>query len=174
MNTQKKLNSGILVFLVLVFIASSFHTSNSRVALQTLQVPRETFVSSSTWENVKTKKEGSGTSSTSINMSTKTDDDTKSSESLVYHPDGTSYIMCGACKTAYVVEPDQFANGGQRVRCSVCDKEWFQNNDRVQQTDNEYRIANMPDAKVAEVKQILADRNFPKYPRGIEEYRSLL
>ena len=163
-NTQKRLSSSILVFLVLVFLASSFYTSKSRVALQTQQQSREILVS--TWGKTK------GVST--ISMSTETENDTKSSEPLVYHPDGTSYIMCGACKTAYVVEPDQFDNGGQRVRCSVCDKEWFQNSDRVQQTDDEYRLAEMSDAKVAEVKQILADRNFPKYPRGIEHENLLL
>ena len=80
-------------------------------------------------------------------------------------PDGTSYIMCGACKTAYVVKENMFAKGGLRVVCSVCGKEWFQNNDRVQKTDNENQLTGMTTEKIGEVKRILADRNFPKYPR---------
>ena len=36
-----------------------------------------------------------------------------SSPPLNYHPDGTSYIMCGACKTAYIVEANQFDAGGK-------------------------------------------------------------
>ena len=41
---------------------------------------------------------------------------------LKYHPEGTSYIMCGACKTAYIVKVDQFDAGGKSYQLS--DK-WF-------------------------------------------------
>ena len=37
---------------------------------------------------------------------------TSTPEPLVYQPEGTGYIMCGACKTAYVVNDDAFKNGG--------------------------------------------------------------
>ena len=156
MSTEKRIYSVVFVFLVILFLASSFQTANTRVALQTqLKPPREAFASS----ELKGRK-NCGV----VSMSTTEED--KTSEPLIYQPDGTSYIMCGACKTAYVVEHDQFANGGRRVRCSVCNKEWFQNDDKVQKTNNEYRLTEMSGEKVAEVKQILADRNFPKYPRG--------
>ena len=36
-----------------------------------------------------------------------------SGDPLVYKPDGTSYVMCGACKTAYVVEDGTFEKGGE-------------------------------------------------------------
>ena len=55
------------------------------------------------------------------------------------------------------------------MRCGVCDKEWFQNSDRMQRTDDEFQLAEMGPEKVEEVKNILADRNFPKYPRGESE-----
>lgn len=88
---------------------------------------------------------------------------TKPSE---YRPDGTAYITCGACKTAYVVQDAMFRRGpGARVKCSVCNKEWFQNGDKLQTTDGENRLMDMSQTKVDEVKRILADRNFPKYPR---------
>ena len=90
---------------------------------------------------------------------------TVTKEAMKYHPDGTHYIMCGACKTAYVVKENQFGKGGLRVMCNVCRKEWFQNSDKVQKTDNEYQLSDMTGDKIAEVKKILSDRNFPKYPR---------
>lgn len=86
-------------------------------------------------------------------------------EELKYHEDGTSYIMCGACKTAYIVKENLFGKGGLRVMCNICRKEWFQNNDKVQKTDREFQLLDMTEGKIAEVKKILYDRNFPKYPR---------
>ena len=158
----------VFLLLVVVYLAASFRSANTRIVLQQHQQQQqeqhEVFIST----------RGARRYTSSISMSTTAEENKRSAEQLKYHPDGTSYIMCGACKTAYVVEAGQFDKGGQRVRCSVCDKEWFQNSDRVQQTDSEYRLADMPDGKVAEVKQILADRNFPKYPRGNPKYLSSL
>jgi len=84
---------------------------------------------------------------------------------LEYRPDGTAYITCGACKTAYVVQDNMFKRGGARVKCSVCMKEWFQNGEKLQATDDENKLVSMSQTKVDEVKRIIADRNFPKYPR---------
>eukprot|EP01041_Mallomonas_annulata_P010287 gene10287-21466_t len=74
------------------------------------------------------------------------------------------YVMCSLCKSAYIVH-DKEVRRGTKVRCGVCDKEWFQSGDRMMMTDDSYDIVNMTDTKVADVKRILADKNFPKYPR---------
>ena len=41
-----------------------------------------------------------------------------------------SYIMCSSCKTAYVVGDHDLGRRGMRVRCGVCDKEWYQSGER--------------------------------------------
>jgi hypothetical protein len=77
------------------------------------------------------------------------------------------YIMCSACKTAYIPDMNLFQQHkvGCRVRCSICDKEWFQTIDKMMRADETATLSDMPEEKVAEVKRILADKNFPKYPR---------
>jgi hypothetical protein len=52
-----------------------------------------------------------------------------------------------------------------RVHCSICDKEWFQTSERLLLTDNQHILEAMTEEKVNEVKKIIAEKNWPKYPR---------
>eukprot|EP01038_Epipyxis_sp_PR26KG_P006025 gene6025-8297_t len=76
-----------------------------------------------------------------------------------------TYVMCGNCKAAFLFSLSAYRNKGTRVKCSICDKDWFQTVERLMKTDSSHQIVKMPDHKITEVKRILADKNVPKYPR---------
>ena len=84
---------------------------------------------------------------------------------LVAPEDFKEYLMCTACKSAFIYGKDALGERGARVRCSVCEKEWFQSSERLMRTGNMHYLSDMSDTKVAEIRQVLADRNFPKYPK---------
>ena len=86
-------------------------------------------------------------------------------EELNYQPQGTSYCICSQCKTAYLIDITILSSKGLRVQCNVCDKDWFQTPERLMRTDEYHVITKMNDDKVLQVKKIIAEKNFPKYPR---------
>lgn len=88
----------------------------------------------------------------------------KEGEKPTIQPPGTSYIMCSACKTAYVVPPNGLGSKGARVRCTVCEKEWFQSLERVAVTDEYQTVFNMTSAKVGAIRQSIESRGWPKFP----------
>jgi hypothetical protein len=49
-----------------------------------------------------------------------------------------------------------------RVRCFVCEKEWFQTTERLLKTDAQHHIQNMTDDKVLEVRKVQQERRFSK------------
>lgn len=49
-----------------------------------------------------------------------------------------------------------------RVRCFVCEKEWFQTTERLLKTDSQHHIQNMSDDKILEVRKISQERRFTK------------
>ena len=75
-----------------------------------------------------------------------------------------SYIVCAACKTAYVLN-NFAAIRGCKVKCCVCEKEWFQSSERILRTDNLNRLEDMSEKKIAEVKKIIGENNWPRNPR---------
>lgn len=95
-------------------------------------------------------------------LPTKISDD---KEELNYQPQGTSYCICSQCKTAYLIDITILSSKGLRVQCNVCDKDWFQTPERLMRTDEYHVITKMNDDKVLQVKKIIAEKNFPKYPR---------
>ena len=86
-------------------------------------------------------------------------------EELNYQPQGTSYCICSQCKTAYLIDITILSSKGLRVQCNVCDKDWFQTPERLMRTDEYHVITKMNEDKVLQVKKIIAEKNFPKYPR---------
>jgi hypothetical protein len=86
-------------------------------------------------------------------------------EEVNYQPQGTSYCICSQCKTAYLIDITILTSKGSRVQCNVCDKDWFQTPERLMRTDEYHVITKMNDDKVLQVKKIIAEKNFPKYPR---------
>ena len=79
--------------------------------------------------------------------------------------EGTSYIMCSSCKSAFAVNEDDLGKRGKRVRCGVCEKEWFQSGGRMLHSDNQHELQNMTDVKVEEIRRAIQMRNWPKYPK---------
>lgn len=75
------------------------------------------------------------------------------------------YIMCTSCKSAFICGKKELGDRGARVKCSVCEKEWFQSSERLMKSGNMHHLSKMTDTKISEIRQILADRNFPKYPK---------
>eukprot|EP00600_Ochromonadales_sp_CCMP1393_P014135 CAMPEP_0174996378 /NCGR_PEP_ID=MMETSP0005-20121125/357_1 /TAXON_ID=420556 /ORGANISM="Ochromonas sp., Strain CCMP1393" /LENGTH=206 /DNA_ID=CAMNT_0016250771 /DNA_START=195 /DNA_END=811 /DNA_ORIENTATION=+ len=88
----------------------------------------------------------------------------EASTEVTYHPMGTKYVMCSQCKTAYLMD-EKTLGRGSRVECTTCGKDWYQTPDRLMTTDKRQQLTVMPDNKIQEVKRILADKNFPRYPR---------
>jgi predicted Zn finger-like uncharacterized protein len=87
-------------------------------------------------------------------------------ENIIRHPANTSYFMCGACKASYLATDQRLLTGrGMKVRCGICEKEWFQTPDRVLKTDEVTDLETMSNKSVNDLKRVLADRNWPKYPR---------
>lgn len=80
--------------------------------------------------------------------------------------DTTTYLMCSACKTAYLMTARDLGPRGSRVQCSVCGKEWFQTVDRLLTLTELTTIEPMTQEKIDDVKRILADSNFPRHPRA--------
>jgi len=101
-----------------------------------------------------------------INMeSLVVEDVLKIKDNYDYVPQGTGYIMCSTCKTAYLMNESELVNRGLRVKCGLCEKEWFQSIERLMKTDNVHFVQKMDEAKVNQIKTILAEKNFPKYPK---------
>ena len=81
-------------------------------------------------------------------------------------PPGTQYIMCTTCKTAYIFgEKDLDKQKGKRVKCSVCEREWFQSTERLMETNDIHFLRKMPVSRVTEIKKIISEKNYPRYPR---------
>ena len=107
----------------------------------------------------------------------------KSLADAVKQPDGTSYIMCSSCKTAYVMSENEIEKKGIihtyyllvsiltykfigiRVRCGVCEKEWYQTTERLLKTDGNNILANMTETKVIELKAAINAQQWPKNPK---------
>ena len=89
----------------------------------------------------------------------------KASDAPVLQKDGTGYIMCSSCKSAFAISETELGRRGCRVRCGVCDKEWYQSGERLLTTDATNVLAAMSEDKVTEIRKSIAERNWPKYPK---------
>lgn len=108
----------------------------------------------------------------------------KSLADAIKQPDGTSYIMCSSCKTAYVMSESEVDKKGTihyvthlftfrlnclligvRVRCGVCEKEWYQTSERLLKTDMNNILSNMTETKVVELKAAINAQQWPKNPK---------
>ena len=60
---------------------------------------------------------------------------------IVNNPIGTSYGLCGSCKSAFILNPqDLGSEEGCKVQCSVCHKTWFQTADKLMKTDELHKL----------------------------------
>lgn len=83
-----------------------------------------------------------------------------------YEQMGVTFCVCGDCKTAYKLAESELKGKGKRVRCGVCEKEWFQTMDRIVRVDKGNQLIPLSDSKLAEVKKIMAESNFPRFARN--------
>ena len=81
-----------------------------------------------------------------------------------FHPVGTTYCLCGNCKTAYLMDAAQLGGKGRRVVCNICSKDWFQTVDKLLVSGESFLLQPMDDAKIESVKKILDGNNTLRYP----------
>ena len=84
---------------------------------------------------------------------------------IKYLEDGTQYIMCSQCKSSFLYDEEQFGAKGRKVKCGVCEKEWFQSGNRVLTTDKNNSLMGMTEEKVAEIRKSIDMRNWPRFPK---------
>eukprot|EP01031_Cornospumella_fuschlensis_P035599 gene35599-43174_t len=81
-------------------------------------------------------------------------------------PVGTSFCFCTTCRSAYLLQEKNIGSKGRRVKCTICNKDWFQTPDKLMKVDESNQLMVLSDEKIEEVKRILADSNVPKKPRN--------
>lgn len=82
-----------------------------------------------------------------------------------YLPIGTPFCYCTSCKTAYVLQ-EKSVGKGRRVKCTICNKDWFQTPDKLMIVDEFNHLTELSNGKMQEVRRILADNDVPKKPRN--------
>jgi len=81
------------------------------------------------------------------------------------------YISCGSCKAVFLFPnyravEHAIGSRGTRVRCSVCDKQWFQSLDKAGKIDNTISYDVITKERAAEMKKFITDNNWGRAPRG--------
>ena len=56
------------------------------------------------------------------------------------------------CYVAYLMTEAGLGKRSLRVKCFVCEKEWFQTTERLLKTNNQHHLQNMSDSKIAEIR----------------------
>lgn len=79
-------------------------------------------------------------------------------------PNAQYYILCSACKAAYLAD-QTIRKKGCKVKCCVCEKEWFQSPERILRTDDLNSLRNMTEAKVEDIKRSISNNNWPRGPK---------
>jgi hypothetical protein len=59
------------------------------------------------------------------------------------YPNDTSYVICNACKAAYFMTEEGLVKESLRLRCFLCEKEWFQTTKRLLMTNNQHHLQDM-------------------------------
>lgn len=85
--------------------------------------------------------------------------------------DSEYYISCGSCKAVYLFPnykavEHAIGSRGTRVRCSVCDKQWFQSLDKAGKIDNMVSYDAITKERAVEMKKFITDNNWGRVPRG--------
>jgi hypothetical protein len=85
--------------------------------------------------------------------------------------DSGYYIACGSCKSIFVFPnmkdlESAIGSRGTRVKCSVCDKHWFQSLDKVGKLDKSISCQPITKQKAEEMKKFIIDNNWARSPRG--------
>lgn len=68
--------------------------------------------------------------------------------------------------TAYLMTEAGLGKRSLRVRCFVCEKEWFQTTERLLKTDNQHHLQNMTEDKIEEVRRLQQAMNWQSRQTG--------
>lgn len=68
--------------------------------------------------------------------------------------------------TAYLMTEAGLGKRSLRVRCYVCEKEWFQTTERLLKTDNQHHLQNMTEDKIDEVRRLNQAMNWQSRQSG--------
>jgi hypothetical protein len=85
--------------------------------------------------------------------------------------DNGYYFSCGSCKSVFLFKnAKELEHGigtkGSRVRCSVCDKQWFQGLDKVSKIDETVSFYPISNQRAEEMKKFILDNNWARNPKG--------
>jgi predicted Zn finger-like uncharacterized protein len=75
-----------------------------------------------------------------------------------------SYVKCGRCQTAYVVNDEDLGNGkGRRLECSVCQHSWFQSKDRLMTLRDGFEMVSLPDLDKERISLNIKEGKNPRF-----------
>lgn len=99
---------------------------------------------------------------------------TGGNEAAVVSTESSShYCQCSQCKTAYEVSETDFGINGKLVKCSVCDKVWFQSQQRLLKKGSTTSLVDVPHEKLQALRSAktweTSAVKLPK-PRKIEAF----
>ena len=86
--------------------------------------------------------------------------------------DNGYYISCGSCKSVFLFKNTKeldhaIGTKGSRVKCSVCDKQWFQGVEKVTKIeDNQVSFHPISSQRAEEMKKFILDNNWARNPKG--------
>mmetsp|Transcript_9421 Transcript_9421/g.20024 ORF Transcript_9421/g.20024 Transcript_9421/m.20024 type:complete len:260 (-) Transcript_9421:285-1064(-) len=83
-----------------------------------------------------------------------------------------TYVMCGRCKTAYAMQPDDLGTRGKgrRIECSVCHHSWYQARDRLFTINEAHELVPAPSHHLERVSSNLAADRPPAYCGELKVY----
>ena len=94
-----------------------------------------------------------------------------SKEHSLSKKDDECYISCMSCKSVYVYKTikdleNMISARGTRVKCSVCEKQWFQSFEKINKLDSLLSYQEINAEKAQEMRKFISDNNWARNPRG--------
>lgn len=83
-----------------------------------------------------------------------------------------TYVMCGRCKTAYALQPDDLGpkGKGRRIECTVCSHSWYQARDRLFTLNDQHELVPAPEHHLSRVASNIAADREPSYAGEFKLY----
>lgn len=87
-------------------------------------------------------------------------------DSNPHAPVGSRFCFCSVCRSAFLFSASQLESKGNLVRCSICEKEWYQSTDRLQRSDELDYFTFLSEDHVSTVKNTLKENKKIKNTRN--------
>jgi predicted Zn finger-like uncharacterized protein len=87
-------------------------------------------------------------------------------DSSPHAPVGSRFCFCSVCRSAFLFSASQLGSKGNLVRCSICEKEWYQSTDRLQRSDELDYFTFLSEDHVSTVKNTLKENKKTKNTRN--------